>query len=120
MHKDYQYKLALSINRNDLMENFAMALKLAIAKYWNGREVSAAQFANEFNKHCELKEEVNRETVRRWVRGDAFPEPMALALLHQWLKIDVNKIFETIPVVDRPLGGGNLKKKLLKKIYWKF
>ena len=60
---------------------------------------------------------MNREQVRRWVRGDAFPEPMHLAILHQWLSIDVNSILETIPTVERfmlsvSVGDWKLRKKI--------
>lgn len=117
MDKEYQQKLALSVNRNDLLESFSKALKLAIHSYWEGKPISAALLAKEFNKHCEQNDEVNREQVRRWVRGDAFPEPMHLAILHQWLSMDVNAIFETIPAVDRFMssldaGDWKLKKKI--------
>lgn len=117
MNWEYQEKLALSVNRNDLLESFSKALKLAIHSYWEGKPISAALLAKEFNKHCEQSDEVNREQVRRWVRGDAFPKPMHLAILHQWLSIDVNAIFETIPAVDRFMssldaGDWKLKKKI--------
>ena len=117
MNWEYQEKLALSVNRNDLLESFSKALKLAIHSYWEGKPISAALLAKEFNKHCEQNDVVNREQVRRWVRGDAFPEPMHLAILHQWLSIDVNAIFETIPAVDRFMssldaGDWKLKKKI--------
>lgn len=101
MDREYQQKLALSVNRNDLLESFSKALKLAIHNYWEGKLISAALLAKEFNKHCEQSDEVNREQVRRWVRGDAFPDPMHFAILHQWLSIDVNMIFETVPAVER-------------------
>jgi len=110
----YHQKQALSVNRNDLLENFSKALKLAIHVYWEGKPVSSAMFAKEFNRHCEQSEEVSREQIRRWVRGDAFPEPMSFAILHQWLKLDVNTIYETIPTVERFISsataGRNLKK----------
>ena len=117
MNWEYQEKLALSVNRNDLLESFSKALKLAIHNYWEGKPISAALLAKEFNKHCEQSDEVNREQVRRWVRGDAFPKPMHLAILHQWLSMDVNAIFETIPAVDRFMssldaGDWKLKKKI--------
>ena len=117
MNWEYQEKLALSVNRNDLLESFSKALKLAIHSYWEGKPISAALLAKEFNKHCEQSDEVNREQVRRWVRGDAFPKPMHLAILHQWLSMDVNAIFETIPAVDRFMssldaGDWKLKKKI--------
>lgn len=117
MDKEYQQKLALTVNRNDLLESFSKALKLAIHNYWEGKPISAALLAKEFNKHCEQNDEVNREQVRRWVRGDAFPEPMHLAILHQWLSIDVNSILETIPTVERfmlsvSVGDWKLRKKI--------
>ena len=125
MNWEYQEKLALSVNRNDLLESFSKALKLAIHNYWEGKPISAALLAKEFNKHCEQSDEVNREQVRRWVRGDAFPKPMHLAILHQWLSMDVNAIFETIPAVDRFMssldaGDWKLKKKSLSPNYWRF
>ena len=117
MHKDYKHKPELSSNRNDLLESFSKALKLAIHNYWEGKLISAALLAKEFNKHCEQSDEVNREQVRRWVRGDAFPDPMHFAILHQWLSIDVNMIFETVPAVERFMtsvdkGDWKLKKRI--------
>jgi len=117
MDREYQQKLALSVNRNDLLESFSKALKLAIHNYWEGKLISAALLAKEFNKHCEQSDEVNREQVRRWVRGDAFPDPMHFAILHQWLSIDVNMIFKTVPAVERFMtsvdkGDWKLKKRI--------
>ena len=115
MHKDYKHKPELSSNRNDLLESFSKALKLAIHNYWEGKSISAALFAKEFNKYCEESHEVSREQVRRWVRGDAFPEPLHFAILHQWLNLDVNIIFETIPTVERFVANVNSKNWKIKK-----
>ena len=119
MDRQYQQNLALSVKRNALLENFSNALKLAIYNYWEGKHISAALLAKKFNKHCEQSDEVNREQIRRWVRGDAFPEPIHLAILHQWLSIDVNAIFKTIPAVERfvssvDVGDWKLKKRIPK------
>ena len=57
-------------------------------------------FAREFFFSSKYKLKVSRETVRKWFKGQSFPDLDYLAHLIDWLKLDISKVFPDADQVD--------------------
>lgn len=58
---------------------------------------SNEQFARDFHLSSKYVLKVSRETVRKWFRGDSFPDLDHLLHLIEWIGLDMTKVF-----VDEP------------------
>ena len=56
---------------------------------------SNEQFARDFFLSSKYKLKVSREGVRKWFKGETFPDLDYLLHLIEWLKLDVSKIFHS-------------------------
>jgi hypothetical protein len=94
-----------------------------------GKLPSASKLANEYNLRARGTNTISRETARKWIRGDAFPEIDKLTILALWLGLNLNFLTTTAPesAIDllslssaarilKADGGYNLKKDLLDMI----
>lgn len=55
---------------------------------------SNAKLAKDFYYSTNYTLNVNRETFRKWLKGEAFPDLDYLIHLINWLELDMNNIFE--------------------------
>jgi hypothetical protein len=81
-----------------VLERFSSELRLRLEAIF-GKSVTGETLAIEFNLRASGCREITRETGRRWLIGGALPEYGRLVLLKQWLKLDMNVIFDTTEAV---------------------
>jgi hypothetical protein len=61
---------------------------------------SNEQFARDFLLSSKYKLKVSREAVRKWFKGETFPDLDYFLHLIEWLKLDISKIFPNEIVID--------------------
>ena len=54
---------------------------------------SNEQFARDFYLSSKYKLKVSREAVRKWFKGETFPDLDYFLHLIEWLKLDISRIF---------------------------
>ena len=82
-------KKAPIASRANLNESFAQAFQFALVKKFK-HVPSAAWIANGFNTYTNYQHDIKRETVRKWLTGQALPEFDRLRVLQDWLDMDLN------------------------------
>jgi transcriptional regulator with XRE-family HTH domain len=77
---------------SDIRHSFASELKTrCIVRY--KRMPSNEQFARDMYLTSKYRLKVSRETVRKWLKGDSFPDLDHLLHLMKWLDLDIAKVF---------------------------
>ena len=61
---------------------------------------SNEQFARDFLLSSKYKLKVSREAVRKWFKGETFPDLDYFLHLLEWLKLDILKIFPNEIAID--------------------
>ena len=61
---------------------------------------SNEQFARDFLLSSKYKLKVSREAVRKWFKGETFPDLDYFLHLIEWLKLDITKIFPDEIAID--------------------
>jgi len=86
-----------------IKEKFPLVLKKnLVARY--GYLPSCAMFANHFNLKSSSHKTITRETARRWLNGESFPQLDNFYTLTNWLKFnedDFNIIFDLNPSTQK-------------------
>jgi hypothetical protein len=80
-----------------LNEQFALVFRNALKEKYQGRLPSAARIAKDYNQTVPTRDAVSHETVRKWIRGMAFPRAPLLMRLSEWVKTDLYQVFRTPP-----------------------
>ena len=71
---------------------------------------SNEQFARDLYLSSKYVLKVSRETVRKWFRGDSFPDLDHLLHLIQWLGLDMTKVFvNELEFEKAKVAGSHLK-----------
>ena len=89
-------KKSRNLNLDDAKARFSKALNFALLQKF-GRIPTANALANQFNFRAEGMAGVTRETARKWLAGQAFPEVGKLIVLVDWLGLDANAFMSTRP-----------------------
>ena len=79
-------------NKEKVQKQFQLILHAGLIRRYAAIP-SAANFADDFNLNATGTSTVSRETTRKWINGNAFPEVGHLVVLSQWLRLSVNEIF---------------------------
>ena len=74
-------------NREATLSKFEQTLRTGITRKL-GRQVSAQQFADQFNLRAHGTDTISRETARKWIRGITIPDYERLAVLIGWLELN--------------------------------
>lgn len=61
---------------------------------------SNEQFARDFFLSSKYQLKVSREAVRKWFKGETFPDLDCFLHLLEWLKLDISKIFHEEVSID--------------------
>jgi len=82
-------------NTSELLKKlFALELKeKLLLKYKN--LPSAEKIARDIKTSSKSKHDPHCETVRKWLKGDTFPDLPNLVYLMNWLDLDMTRVFET-------------------------
>jgi hypothetical protein len=79
------------IPAEQIRKQFARALREAlIARY--GKLPAASHVSREFNLRAYGVDSISQESARRWLRGLSVPTQDKLAILSNWLALDLNSI----------------------------
>lgn len=76
-----------------MKETFSHFLRESLKKQY-GKIPSAEVVSRNFNLRAHGTTPVTQESVRRWIRGESLPTPDHLIVLIQWLRLDLNEIYE--------------------------
>jgi|TARA_B110000483_G_scaffold173886_1_gene205763 hypothetical protein len=79
-------------NKEKVQKQFQLILHAGLIRRYAAIP-SAANFADDFNLNATGTSTVSRETTRKWINGNAFPEVGHLVVLSHWLRLSVNEIF---------------------------
>lgn len=71
---------------------FALELERVLGVAYRSRP-SNEQVARDFVVFCKYSIKLNRETVRKWRNGTAFPDLEYLVRLVEWVHCDMSKVF---------------------------
>jgi hypothetical protein len=63
---------------------------------------SNEQFARDFFLSSKYKLKVSREAVRKWIKGESFPDLDYFLHLIEWLKLDISNIYP--PLISEHIG----------------
>jgi transcriptional regulator with XRE-family HTH domain len=88
------------MNKSSLFvkKRFADEMKRCCAERYS-KIPSNAKLAKDFYYSTNYSLNVNRETVRKWLKGEAFPDLDYLIHLINWLELDMSNVFEyEIPI----------------------
>ena len=82
-------------NTSELLKKlFALELKeKLLLKYKN--LPSAEKIARDIKTSSKSKHDPHCETVRKWLKGDTFPDLPNLVYLMNWLDLNMTRVFET-------------------------
>lgn len=82
-------------NKSELLKNlFALELKeKLLLKYKN--LPSAEKIARDIKTSSNSKLDPHCETIRKWLKGDTFPDLAHLVYLMNWLDLNMTRVFET-------------------------
>ena len=81
------------INSNHLVKKlFAKELEQRCKAYYASFP-SNEQFARDMYRTSSYRLKVSRETVRKWLKGENFPDLEHLLHLIEWLQLDMSKVF---------------------------
>ena len=96
------------MNKSSLFikKRFAEEIKRCCAERYS-KIPSNAKLAKDFYYSTNYTLNVNRETVRKWLKGDAFPDLDYLIHLIDWLGLDMRNVFE-YGVSAKPIENFNL------------
>lgn len=96
------------MNKSSLFikKRFAEEIKRCCVERYS-RIPSNAKLAKDFYYSTNYTLNVNRETVRKWLKGDAFPDLDYLIHLIDWLGLDMRNVFE-YGVSAKPIENFNL------------
>jgi hypothetical protein len=76
---------------NQLSKCFSIALQKALLKRY--KKIPSSSFiAKEFNLRSAFTKPITAEAARRWIKGISVPEFEKLAILRNWLALDLNLI----------------------------
>ena len=89
-----------------IKKRFAEEIKRCCAERYS-KIPSNAKLAKDFYYSTNYTLNVNRETVRKWLKGDAFPDLDYLIHLIDWLGLDMRNVFE-YEVSVKPIKNINL------------
>jgi virulence-associated protein VapD len=94
-------------NTSELLKKlFALELKeKLLLKYKN--LPSAEKIARDIKTSSKSKHDPHCETVRKWLKGDTFPDLQNLVYLMDWLDLNMTRVFETFK------NSHNIKKEKL-------
>ena len=94
-------------NTSELLKKlFALELKeKLLLKYKN--LPSAEKIARDIKTSSKSKHDPHCETVRKWLKGDTFPDLQNLVYLMDWLDLNMIRVFETFK------NSHNIKKEKL-------
>lgn len=83
------------MNKSSLFikKRFAEEMKRCCAERYS-KIPSNAKLAKDFYYSTNYTLNVNRETVRKWLKGEAFPDLDYLIHLINWLELDMSNVFE--------------------------
>ena len=79
-------------NIHQIKINFSLELDRSIRSHFS-KFPSNEYFSREFYRSSSYKLKVNRETVRKWLKSDSFPDLVYLLHLIDWLGLDMSKVF---------------------------
>lgn len=89
---------------------FAKELQRRCADKYN-KFPSNEKLARDLCLTSKYQMKVSRETVRKWLKGDTFPDLDCLLHLIEWLQLDVNNIFliktNNQNILENPQSGFN-------------
>lgn len=81
-------------SRQDIQDSFSAELREKLRLHYRGRVPSAAVLAAQFNHRIpESESAISQETARRWLRGKCLPDQMRMAVLVNWLELNVQETF---------------------------
>ena len=79
------------IPAEQIRKKFGRALREALIAHY-GRLPPASLLCREFNLRARGVDSISQESARRWLRGLSIPTQDKLAILQQWLSLDLNHI----------------------------
>ena len=83
----------MNIRSNLIKKQFAEEMKRCCLDRYSTIP-SNEQMARDFYSATNYKLSINRETFRKWMRGDAFPDLDHLLYLIEWLNLDMVNVFK--------------------------
>jgi hypothetical protein len=88
---------------------FSTALNRQLLDYY-GRIPSASILARDFNLRAKQLPPITQETARRWIRGLSLPDIDKLAILSNWLRINIQISHENPVEAHGPADGSAVSK----------
>ena len=79
------------IQAEQIRTKFARALREALIAHY-GKLPAASHLSREFNLRAYGVNSISQESARRWLRGLSIPTQDKLAILSNWLSLDLNNI----------------------------
>ena len=91
----------MSTHKSDVLRNlFALELNAKLTvKYKN--IPSAEKIATDIRVSSDYKLDPHGQTVRKWLKGETFPDLVNLAHLVDWLDLNMIHVFETFKYLNR-------------------
>ena len=95
----------MSTHKSDVLRNlFALELNAKLTvKYRN--IPSAEKIATDIRVSSDYKLDPHGQTVRKWLKGETFPDLVNLAHLVDWLDLNMTHVFETFKYLNRDNDG---------------
>lgn len=82
----------MNLSTNSVKKNFSKELNRSCINRYQVLP-SNEQLSRDLYVFSKYTLKVSRETVRKWLRGETFPDLDCLLHLIDWLKLDINNIF---------------------------
>jgi len=96
--------LKMTSNTELVKHRFAQELIRCCGSHFNTFP-SNEQFARDLFLSSKYKLKVSREAVRKWFKGETFPDLDLFLYLIEWLNLDVVRIFSAVDIpIKKPLS----------------
>ena len=82
----------MNLSANSIKKNFSKELHRSCVNRYQVLP-SNEQLSRDLHVFSKYTRKVSRETVRKWLRGETFPDLDCLLHLIDWLKLDMTNIF---------------------------
>lgn len=89
------------MNRINATKHFSVALNESLQKKF-GYLPSSSFIAKQFNLRAKGTSTITRQSARKWLKGESFPDPGRLTILVEWLDLEPNSIIacKDTPIVN--------------------